>query len=165
MARIINVVARISLWAAALLIAALTGFVALAVVMRYVAGSPLHFTEELVGLMYMLSVLLAMPIPAITGGHLAVTILSERLRGPSAKVVAACAQIVMFVFCAWIGWIAYEFMMFSYDIGSLTDSLSLPLWPIMLAFPVVFGLLAVTTVLRAFGAFDAVGTLAPQGDL
>ncbi len=165
MTRAINFIAKVSLWAASLLIAVLTGFVALAVVMRYFAGSPIHFTEELVGLMYMLSVLLAMPISAITGGHLAVTVFSERLRGPWARIVAACAQVLMFVFCAWFGWIAYEFMMFSYDIGSLTDSLSIPLWPIMLAFPAVFALLAVTTALRAFGVVEPIDELSPQGDL
>src|SRR3546814_20388170 len=58
---------------------ALTLFVALSAVMRYVVGAPFSFTEEMVGLFFSALVLLALPYVTLHWQHIEVRILTDRL--------------------------------------------------------------------------------------
>lgn len=78
------------------------------VVARYVFNAPTWWSAELVS--YLLSVMVFCVLPQVTAtrGHVAVTVLLERLQEPSRKVVERAIFVLGFAACAAITWFAAE---------------------------------------------------------
>ncbi|MEI2416261.1 TRAP transporter small permease [Orrella sp. JC864] len=109
----------------------LTLFVAAAAGMRYLAGAPLPFTEELVGLLFAALVFLALPYVTLHNQHIEVTLLAERLPGPARRLARALSQALVVLFCAWFGMYAYDFAALSMQLDSRSDIGGVRLWPWM----------------------------------
>lgn len=110
---------------------ALTSFVALSAVMRYVAGKPFAFTEELVGLLFCALVFLALPAVTLRRQHIEVTLLRDCF-GPRARQLCdIAARLLTVLFALWFGWYALDFALISYQLTSRSDMAGMLLWPWM----------------------------------
>jgi TRAP-type C4-dicarboxylate transport system permease small subunit len=81
-------------------IAGMAALVVLAVAMRYVAGAPLGFTEELAGLLMVSAVFLGMPFVLATHAHIRVGLASDRTGGWLRRVFWVLGQLVFLAFAA-----------------------------------------------------------------
>lgn len=119
---------------AALGAAALAGVFVLvlaAVVMRYVWDQPWAFTEELAGLLMTLAVFTLLPSTVLREVHIRVTVLSERLHGPLARLLFIVGQLMLVAFCAVFVREAWGIYDFTARLGLLSEQARLPLAPFL----------------------------------
>lgn len=140
--------ARLLLWAATLCGLCLTLFVAISAIMRYFLGSPFAFTEELVGLLFSALVFLAFPYVTLKGEHIEVSLVTMMLPEPLRKAAYFASQLLVVLFCVWFGYFAYDFALFSFELGSQSDMANLPLWPWMSLMAGACLLMGVFTIFR-----------------
>lgn len=110
---------------------ALTGFVALSAIMRYVFRSPFAFTEELVGLLFAALVFLALPFITLNRKHIHVTLLSDLFPKKIQRLTNIAGDLLVLLFCVWFGSFAFDFAYFSFELGARTDLSRIILWPWM----------------------------------
>jgi len=110
---------------------ALTAFVALSAVMRYVVQAPFSFTEELVGLLFSALIFFALPYVTLYRQHITVTLLTDRFPPSLRRWTDKIADALVVLFACWFGWYAFDFAWLSYQISSRTDIASIVLWPWM----------------------------------
>jgi TRAP-type C4-dicarboxylate transport system permease small subunit len=125
----------------------LTFFVAVAALMRYVVGSPFAFTEEVVGLLFVVMVFLSLPYCTIENQHIRVTILSDRFTGRWRTLSALASVACVLIFCATYGMYSFNFTALSFDLNSKSDIGRFPLWPWMAAMPLAALLMGIGAVL------------------
>lgn len=140
--------ARLLIWVATLCGLGLTLFVATSAVMRYFLGSPFAFTEELVGLLFAALVFLAFPYVTLKGEHIEVSLVTMMLPERLKKAAHLASQALVVLFCVWFGYYAYDFALFSFELGSQSDMANLPLWPWMSLMSGACLLMGVFTVVR-----------------
>src|SRR5215510_4014917 len=78
------------------------------VVLRYVLNAPTSWGLELVSYSQCISVFLVMPLITKTGGHIAITLLVERLPPRAAGILSWILYFVSAVICALGTWIAWD---------------------------------------------------------
>ncbi|RDD61228.1 TRAP transporter small permease [Ferruginivarius sediminum] len=100
-------------------------------VMRYFLGSPLKFSDELVGLLFLSLSFLAIPLGLLQRSHISVDLVSRKLRGVWARVAEISASLIFIAFATVFVSQAYEFASFSRMIDSRSELGSLVLWPWM----------------------------------
>lgn len=130
---------------------ALTGFVALSAVMRYVFHAPFAFTEELVGLLFAALVFLALPFVTLKRRHIHVTLLSDLFPTSVQRLSNIAGDLLVVLFCVWFGSFAFDFTHFSFELGARTDLSRILLWPwmaLMVAASALMGLFTVVLLLR-----------------
>ncbi len=121
-------------------------------VMRYLVGSPLMFSDELAGLLFVSMAFLAMPLGLMQRRHISVDIVARHLP-PRLQGLAECLGILIFVvFAVWFIWEAYGFAAFSRMIGSRSDIGSLVLWPWMAIMPLCTLVLTLVALSQLIGA-------------
>jgi TRAP-type C4-dicarboxylate transport system permease small subunit len=125
----------------------LTWFVAIAAIMRYVVGSPFPFTEEVVGLLFVIMVFLTLPYCSVENQHIRVTIVSDRLTGRWRTLSALGAVGCALIFCASYGYYAFNFAALSFWLNSTSDIGRFTLWPWMATMPLAALLMAIAAVL------------------
>jgi TRAP-type transport system small permease protein len=81
-------------------IAGMATLVVLAVLMRYVAGAPFAFTEELAGLLMVSAIFLGLPFVLATHAHIRVGLVHDRTRGWLRRVLWVLGQMVFVTFAA-----------------------------------------------------------------
>lgn len=126
----------------------LSGFVALASIMRYAVGAPFAFTEEVVGLLFAAMVFLALPYCTLQGKQIEVTFVVERLPMSWRRMSAVAALLFTFAFCLLYGWFAYEFAETSFMLNARSDMGRILLWPWMALMPIGCLLMAVAALVR-----------------
>jgi len=145
MARLVGaltLVSRALLAAAAAAVLAMTALVVLSVIMRYVIGSPLAFTEELVALLYLAMAFFTIPISTIRREHIVVSIAVDRSGLILRRALAMLASAVMIVFAVWFAWETSAFAAFSSRLGARSEQVGLLLWPWMAIMPATMALVA-----------------------
>lgn len=125
----------------------LTWFVAVAAVMRYVVGSPFPFTEEVVGLLFVVMVFLTLPYCTMENHHIRVTIVSEKLTGRWRALSALGAVGCVLIFCAVYGFYSLNFTALSFWLNSTSDIGRFALWPWMATMPLAALLMGIAAVL------------------
>ncbi|MCC7048965.1 MAG: TRAP transporter small permease [Alphaproteobacteria bacterium] len=125
----------------------LTWFVAVAAVMRYVVGSPFPFTEEVVGLLFVVMVFLTLPYCTIENQHIRVTILSDRFTGLGRTLSALGSLVCVLVFCAVYGFYSFNFASLSFWLNSTSDIGRFTLWPWMAVMPLAALLMGIAAFL------------------
>lgn len=133
-------------YVAALAVIALTGFVCLSAIMRYVLGTPFHFTEELVALLFLTTVFLTLPYSALRRQHISVTLLTGRLRGMGSRLMQIVNLTVVLVFSVWFFSLSLDFTLFGHELGARSEQSDLLLWPWMALMPLTLALVAVVSV-------------------
>ncbi|MEQ8345220.1 MAG: TRAP transporter small permease [Sneathiellaceae bacterium] len=126
----------------------LTLFVCLSAAMRYLFGSPFHFTEELVALLFLAMVFLTLPAATSRRQHIRVTLVTARLRGSWRSVANAFNVAVILAFSTWFGIEAFRFADFAVEIGAITEQSGIILWPWMAVLPASAGLAALISLLQ-----------------
>lgn len=127
-------------YVAALAVVTLTGFVCLSAIMRYVLGTPFHFTEELVALLFLTTVFLTLPYSALRGQHICVTLLTARLRGLASRFMQIINLSVILAFSVWFFSLSLDFTLFGHEIGARSEQSDLLLWPWMALMPLALAL-------------------------
>ncbi len=79
-------------------VAGMAALVVMAVIMRYAAGAPFAFTEELAGLLMVSCVFLGMPFVLATHAHIRVGLLYEQTGGWLRRVLWVLGQLVFLAF-------------------------------------------------------------------
>ena len=140
--------ARLCYALAALALAAIVGIIVASVVMRRLAGSPLYYTEDLVGLLLGASLFLALPMVTMQASHVRVTFLASFLSERGRSVLAVAAGIVTLAFCGWFLVEAIPWIEFAFKRNIKTEAASLRLGPWMAVLPVSIALCALMTLVR-----------------
>lgn len=138
-------------WCCALAAGALSLIVAIivvSVVMRRVAGSPLYYTEELVGLLLSSSLFLALPLVTAQASHVRVTFLASFLSEHGRAALAVLASIVMLGFCGWYLVDAIPWLEFALRRGIKSEAAGMLLAPWMAVLPLSLTLCALLVLVR-----------------
>jgi TRAP-type C4-dicarboxylate transport system permease small subunit len=152
---VFSAVAWALIWIATIALLSMTVIVVSSAFMRYVAGRPFSFTEELVALMYMAMVFLAIPISTVLHRQVSITVISERLMVSFAHPFRILAALIMIVFCAWFGLDCFLYVRESYVFNSKSEQVGLLLWPWMAIMPFVMWFVALISALHFVQAVHA----------
>ena len=167
MNRVLELVCRLSTVLAVILMAVMACFVVLSSVMRYAVGSPFHFTEELVGLLFCSMVFLVLPGVQFRSRHIKVDLLTNRFGARVTKLQRLSASGLTIVFGIAFGWEAYDYFAYVYERGSVTYIGDIPLFPWVgvIVFAVCWAtLVAIWQLIRGLkSGADAPGTSDPAG--
>ncbi len=122
------------------------------VTMRKLA-QPLYFTEEVVGLLLSVSLLLALPMVTLKAGHVRVSIVESMLTGRGRTALAVLAAFVGIGFCAWVTYEALDWLAFALRLNLKTETSRILLFPWMALLPFCLGLTGIMFIARLIGLF------------
>jgi len=140
--------ARLFYALSALAMALIVGIIVASVVARRVVGSPLYYTEELVGLLLSASLFLALPMVTREASHVRVTFLASFLSDRGRTFLAVFAGIVTLAFCGWYLLEAIPWLEFAIRRRIRTEASSLRLGPWMAVLPISIALCALMVLVR-----------------
>lgn len=126
----------------------IVGIIVVSVVMRRLAGSPLYYTEELVGLLLSTSLFLALPMVTVQASHVRVTFLAHFLSARGRAALSAFAALVMLAFCGWFLVDAIPWLEFAFKRNIKSEAASLRLAPWMAVLPLSVALCALLVLVR-----------------
>ena len=116
---------------AAMGMVSIVAIIVTSVLMRKFANSPLHITEEMVGLLLSVSLFLGLPMITLKAKHVRVTLLSNMLRGKLHNGLQILASIVGIGFFAWLIVDAIPWFEFAYRLNLKTETTRILLYPWM----------------------------------
>lgn len=150
-------VARVLAALGAAAVAGIFALVLAAVVMRYGAGAPFRFTEELSGLLLVSSVFLVLPLTVAGHHNIRVGLLADRTTGRARRVLWVLGQAVLVAFAVVFAWEAWKSTEFTMRLNLSSDVARLPLTPFMIA------MTASAAVVAAIGAWQMLRPPPPAG--
>lgn len=130
--------------------AAILLLIVASVVLRYVEGQPLRFTEEAVGLLVSAMLFLVLPRVSLERRHVAVRLVVDRLGGRPRRLADAIGQTVMVAFCGWWAIAAWPWFLFTYERDLKSVVARLPLTPWVALVPLCAVLLAIVALYHVF---------------
>lgn len=138
----------------ALLILFSLAFTSYAVMLRYVFGAPLAWSDEFAGYLLVAIVMLGAAEAYRQGDHIAIDLLYARSPGWLRAPLALWAHISVLAFAALLAVSAWDSIRFAYDFGSysaghLEVAMWIPQLPILLG-AVLLGLIALTKIYREY---------------
>jgi len=149
-------------WTAALLFLAAGGMLTYEVTARYLFVAPTIWAAELSQLCLIWGSMIAMPWLLGANRHIAVDLVTDRLRPGGRRLCAVLSMAVVATFSAIVAWKGGGIFWDSFERGRTTGSmLDLPTWIAELAVPVGFGLLVVQALIGLTRA--ARGTFSESG--
>ncbi len=113
----------------------MTGLVLVSTLMRYLAGSPIGFSDELSGLLFLSLSFLSLPHVLNTSQHIRIDLLVRTLSHRLAVAADIFANAIFIAFATTFAYQAWDFMMFSFQIGSRSEISGVLLWPWMALMP------------------------------
>jgi TRAP-type C4-dicarboxylate transport system permease small subunit len=143
-------------WLAGILLVALIVLFNAAVLMRYAFGHPIHFTEEVSGILLIWIVMIGAIDAERLNQHLSITVLTDLMRARPRLLLDFLTDIlsaVVLLFLAWLGWKLANTVQFK-----LTGILRVSWFWIDLAIPVGFVGVALVMLARAVGSFKRLRT-------
>lgn len=150
---------RLEIAAAALLALFIGLFVFVSAAMRYLLGTPLDFSDELVALLFVTSAFLSLPYATRQGINIRLDILVRRLPEPRRKNLLVVTRIATILIFAAFSIAAIEEIALAIEIEEVTDVAEVPVYPFKLV--VLFS--AFSTIL-AFACNIFAGTLASENE-
>jgi TRAP-type C4-dicarboxylate transport system permease small subunit len=142
-------------WAAALSMVGIVVLIVTSVLMRKIANTPIHITEEVVGLMLTVSLFLGVPLVTLKSKHVKVALIIDQLKGRTRTIVQKVAILIGIAFFMWLIWEAVPWLEFAFKRNLKTETSRILLYPWMstMFFSLVLTLLVF--IGRLFGLFDA----------
>lgn len=137
---------------------AMVGIVAIivtGVVMRRFFNTPLHITEDLVGLMLSAVLFLGLPLVTLRSQHVRVSIVADALTPRFATPVRIAAMLVGVLFFGWILIESIPWFEFAVKRGLKTETARILLYPWMAVVPLSVGLTGLIYLGRLLGVLDA----------
>ncbi|MDN3524612.1 TRAP transporter small permease [Halomonas sabkhae] len=125
----------------------MTGLVLVSTLMRYLAGSPIGFSDELSGLLFLALSFLSLPHVLNTSQHIRIDMLVRTFSARMAVVANIFANAIFVSFAFIFAYEAWHFMAFSLQIGSKSEISGMLLWPWMALMPLSM-LLCILIILR-----------------
>jgi TRAP-type C4-dicarboxylate transport system permease small subunit len=140
-------ISRVAIWLAGAACLATLGLVCYAIAMRYFFNHPQSWSDEAVGWLIVVTVMLALPEAQRRGEHIGVDALTEKL-GARAKRWAAALGIVSVAIVAYLFLSeGVEMVLFTRMVGIVSNVLpEIPLWAIQAFVPIGGALLLLVTV-------------------
>ena len=135
-------------------IAAIVCIISTSVVMRKL-GTPLHVTEEVVGLLLSVSLLLALPMVTLRSQHVRVALLVNAARGVWLRALRLLGLVLSLVFFGWLMFEIVPWFEFAYDRNLKTQTSRLLLYPWMAVMPVTIALTMAILLARLVGILPA----------
>lgn len=118
--------------------------------LRYLFNSPLHFSNELAGLLFFSLTFLTIPHVLNSGRHIRIDMVVRYLPPALARLVEAFASLVLIVFSLIVIYESLDFLSFSHAIESRSDISGILLWPWMVLMPLSFGLCVLVQLRHVF---------------
>ncbi len=137
---------------------AMVGIVAIivtGVTMRRFFNTPLHITEDVVGLMLSAVLFLGLPLVTLRSQHVRVSIVAEALKARFDTAMRIAAMLVGVLFFGWILLESIPWFEFAWKRGLKTETARLLLYPWMAVLPLSIGLTWVIYLARLLGLLDA----------
>ena len=131
-------------------IAAIVCIISTSVVMRKL-GTPLHVTEEVVGLLLSVSLLLALPMVTLRSQNVRVALLVNATGGVWRRMLQLLGLVLSLAFFGWLMLEIVPWFEFAYDRNLKTQTSRLLLYPWMAAMPVTILLTMAILLARLFG--------------
>ncbi|WP_221796519.1 TRAP transporter small permease [Oceanobacter mangrovi] len=103
--------------------------------LRYLAGAPISFSDELAGLLFVTLAFTTFPYVMDRAEHIRLTILTERFGPLGQRLCRFGACLIFFTFASVFVYESWNFMDFSKMIESRSDVSGLLLWPWMALMP------------------------------
>lgn len=122
---------------------------------RYLGGSPVPYTEELAGLLFVVTSMAAVPHGIASAQHIRLLVVWRRL---PQRLAAACAAVGDLLGAAVLVVLLRQMLAFadySREVGSRTEVAELLLWPWMMVMPASLAVLAVAVTVRALARLAA----------
>lgn len=134
----------------------IVGIIVTSVFMRKFANSPVHITEEVVGLLLSASLFLGLPMVTLKAKHVRVSLLSDVLRDGKHRMLQSLGLAVGLAFFAWLTWEAVPWWEFAHRLNLKTETSRILLHPWMLVVPLSLGLTGLIYAARLFGIIDRI---------
>ena len=146
-------IARPVVWAggaiSALLIVAMFAVTIYAIIMRYLANTPLLWADEVTGWSLVAIVMLGAAEAYRRGDHIAVDLLSSRARGQMKTVIAFASDLSVIGFAVVVGYSTWESISFARTFGSYTSGhIVIETWILQLPILIGCALLALMASVR-----------------
>ncbi|WP_212654593.1 TRAP transporter small permease [Marinomonas sp. CT5] len=116
--------------------------------LRYIVGSPISFSDELAGLLFVTLAFTTFPLVMDRSEHIQLSIVTEKLSHGAQRICRIFASLILFAFAIVFIYQSWAFMDFSRMISSRTDVSGILLWPWMALMPISM-VLCVLVELRA----------------
>jgi TRAP-type C4-dicarboxylate transport system permease small subunit len=116
---------------------------------RYALGSPLSYTEELAGLLFVVTSFAAVPFGVLSGRHIRLLLVWRYLAQPWASWFAVVGDLLAVAIVGLIVVQMVAFAEYTRQVGARTEISELLLWPWMYVMPLALSLLALALAWRA----------------
>lgn len=140
---------------AALAMVGIVMVIVTSVIMRRFANTPLHITEDMVGLMLSVALFLGLPYVTLRSKHVRVAIVAEAVGERFAPVLGGAAMLVGAVFFGWIFIESLPWLEFAWKRELKTETARILLYPWMAVLPLSIGLTWVIFFCRLLGLLEA----------
>ncbi len=124
------------------------------VLMRKFANSPLHITEEVVGLLLSVSLFLGLPMVTLQAKHVRVALLANMIKGRMHANLQILASIVAIGFFSWLIVEAIPWFEFGYRLNLKTETTRILLYPWMALLPLSLIVTCAILIARLLGILD-----------
>ncbi|RKF12680.1 TRAP transporter small permease [Roseovarius spongiae] len=149
-----DTIANLLAQVAAGLAVAMSGFVALSAIMRYLFGAPFSFTEELVGLLFTAMIFAGIPACTLRRSHISVTIIPDLLPKWAQRQLDRLAHAVILFFCIWFGKLTWDYMQLTISLNARSSGVQLILWPWTAALPLSCFMAGLAALIRIAIPYD-----------
>jgi TRAP-type C4-dicarboxylate transport system permease small subunit len=132
----------------------IVGIIATSVVMRRFANSPLHITEEVVGLLLSVVLFLGLPMVTLRSKHVRVSLLTNYVGDKSRGALQIAALAVGIVFFGWLIWETIPWFEFALKRNLKTETTRILLYPWMALMPLSLTVTGAILIARLAGILD-----------
>ena len=142
---------------AALAAIGLTSIIAIittSVIMRKFANTPLHITEEVVGLLLSVTLFLGLPIVTFRTKHVQVSLLTTYVSGITKTVLQTAGLVVGIVFFGWLILETIPWFEFAFKRSLKTETTRILLYPWMALMPLSLIVTGLILIARLTGFID-----------
>jgi TRAP-type C4-dicarboxylate transport system permease small subunit len=153
-ARGLDKLALVFAGAAALGMIAIVGIIVSSVLMRKFANTPLHITEEVVGLLLSVSLFLGLPMVTLRAKHVRVALVVDMLKGKWHFVMQIVALLIGICFFVWLIVETIPWFEFAFKRNIKTETTRILLYPWMALMPISLILTCAILVARLTGVID-----------
>jgi len=141
-------------WLAAVGLTAIVGIIATSVLMRKFANTPLHITEEVVGLLLSVALFLGLPMVTLRSKHVHVSLLIEYVNDRAKAVLQIAGLLMGIAFFGWLIWDTIPWFEFAFKRNLKTETTRILLYPWMALMPLSLTVTGMILIARIFGIID-----------
>lgn len=139
---------------AALGLTAIVAIIVTSVLMRKFANSPLHITEEVVGLLLSVALFLGLPMVTLKAKHVRVSLVTNLIKGKGRIALQTTGLLVGIGFFGWVLWETIPWLEFAVKRNIKTETTRILLYPWMVLMPLSLSIACAILLARLMGVLD-----------